>query len=61
MCLRGHRSLVGRPSTTNIDLAYSEGRLESAALFDCWYFQLSSTLTPSAGGGGKGSPSSPEK
>ena len=32
-----------------------------AALFDCWYFQLSSTLTPSAGGGGKGSPSSPGK
>ena len=26
-----------------------------------WYFQLSSTLTPSAGGGGKGSPSSPGK
>ena len=23
-------------------------------MFDCWYFQLSSTLTPSAGGGGKG-------
>ena len=30
-----------------------------AALFNCWYFQLSSTLTPNAGGGGKGSPSSP--
>ena len=32
MCLRGHRSSVGRPSTTNIDLAYSEGRLESGGL-----------------------------
>jgi len=30
-------------------------------LTDCWYSQLSSTLTPSAGGGGKGSPSSPGK
>ena len=30
-------------------------------MFDCWYFQLSSTLTPSTGGGGKGSPSSPGK
>jgi len=29
------------------------------ALTECWYSQLSSTLTPSAGGGGKGSPSSP--
>ena len=28
MCLRGHSSSVGHPSTTNIDLAYSEGRLE---------------------------------
>ena len=27
-------------------------------LFDCWYFQLSSTVTPSAGHGGKGSPCS---
>ena len=58
MCLRGHRSSVGRPSTTNIDLAYSEGHLESGGLV---YFQLSSTLTPSAGGGGKGSPSSQGK
>ena len=32
-----------------------------AALFDCWYFQLSCTLTHSAGGGGKSSPSSPGK
>ena len=32
MCLRGHRSSVGRPSTTNIDLAYSEDRLESGGL-----------------------------
>ena len=32
MCLRGHRSSVGRPSTTNVDLAYSEGRLESGGL-----------------------------
>ena len=32
MCLRGHRSSVGCPSTTNIDLAYSEGRLESGGL-----------------------------
>jgi len=31
------------------------------ALNECWYSQLSSTLTPSAGGGGKGSPSSPGK
>ena len=31
------------------------------ALFDYWYFQLSSTLTPSAGSGGKGSPSNQEK
>jgi len=31
------------------------------ALTECWYSQLSSTLTPSAGGGGKGSPSSPGK
>ena len=30
------------------------------ALFDCWYFQLSSTVIPSVGGGGKGSPSSQE-
>jgi len=26
------------------------------ALTECWYSQLSSTLTPSAGGGGKGNP-----
>ena len=32
VCLRGHRSSFGRPSTTNIDLAYSEGRLESGGL-----------------------------
>ena len=32
-----------------------------AALSECWFFQLSSTLTVSAGGGGKGSPSSPGK
>ena len=32
MCLRGHRSSVGHPSTINIDLAYSEGRLESGGL-----------------------------
>ena len=32
MCLRGHRSSVGRPPTTDIDLAYSEGRLESGGL-----------------------------
>ena len=32
MCLRGHRSSVGHPSATNIDLAYSEGRLESGSL-----------------------------
>ena len=32
MCLRGHRSSIGHPSTTNIDPAYSEGRLESGGL-----------------------------
>ena len=32
MCLSGHRSSVGHPSTTNIDLAYSEGCLESGGL-----------------------------
>jgi len=31
------------------------------ALTEGWYSQLSSTLTPSAGGGGEGSPSSPGK
>jgi len=30
-------------------------------LTDCWYSQLFRTSTPSAGGGGKGSPSSPGK
>ena len=58
MCLRGHRSSNHRPITLDIDLVYSKGRLESVALFDCRSFQLSSTLTPSAGSGGKGSPSS---
>jgi len=32
MCLRGHRSSFNRPITSNIDLAYSEGRLESGGL-----------------------------
>ena len=32
MYLNGHRSSVGRPSTTNIDLAYSEGCLEPGGL-----------------------------
>jgi len=32
MCLWGHRSSTRRPATTNIDLAYSEGHLESGGL-----------------------------
>ena len=32
MCLRGHHSLNRGPSTSNIDLACSEGRLESGGL-----------------------------
>ena len=32
MCLRGHHSSMRCPATTNIDLAYSEGRLESGGL-----------------------------
>ena len=32
MCLRGHRSSVGCPSISNIDLAYSEGHLEFSGL-----------------------------
>ena len=32
MCLRGHRSVTSRKVTSNIDLAYSEGRLESGGL-----------------------------
>jgi len=32
MCLRGHPSSFNRPITSNIDLAYSEGCLESGGL-----------------------------
>ena len=32
MCLRGHRSTVHRPTSTSIDLAYPEGRLNANAL-----------------------------
>ena len=32
MCLKGHRSSTRCPATTNIDLVYSEGRLESGGL-----------------------------
>jgi len=32
MCLRGHRSSFNHPITSIIDLAYSEGRLESSGL-----------------------------
>ena len=32
MCIRGHCSVAHRPIPSNIDLAYSEGRLTSVAL-----------------------------
>ena len=32
MCIRGHRPVAHRPIPSNIDLAYSEGRLTSVAL-----------------------------
>ena len=32
MCIRGHRSVAHRPIPSNIDLAYSEGRLTSVVL-----------------------------
>jgi len=35
MCLRGHCSSVRHPATTNVDLAYSEGRLNVEALIYC--------------------------
>jgi len=61
MCLRGHalqRDVQLQQISTNIDLAYCTLRIawSLVALTDCWYSQLSNT---SAGGGGKGSPSSP--
>jgi len=32
MCLRGHRSSNSHPVPANVDLAYSEGRLDAGAL-----------------------------
>jgi len=32
MCLRGHRSSNSHPVPANVDLAYSEGRLDAEAL-----------------------------
>ena len=32
MCLRGHRSLTSHPMPSMVDLAYSEGHLESGTL-----------------------------
>ena len=63
MCLRGHRSSVHRPIPACVDLAYSEGRLmPSCSLFYCrWCYPAVQHLTASAGGGGKGIPSSPGK
>jgi len=31
MCLRGHRSSSSRPMSTNVELAYYEGRLDAGA------------------------------
>ena len=61
MCLRGHRSTHRGPTTSHIEVAYSEGCLESGGRVWMLVSQLSSTLPSSAGGGGKGSPSSPGK
>ena len=59
MCLSGHRSSNRSPSTSILIWPTPRVTWSLVALFDCWYFQLFSTLTPSAGGGGKGSPSIP--
>ena len=58
MCLRGHRSSNRGPLTSK--LIWPAPRV-AWSLVACRYFQLSSTLIPSAGGSGKGSPSSPGK
>ena len=61
MCLRGHCSSNYSPSTSILIWPTPRVAWSLVALFDCWYFQLSSTLTPSTGDRGKGSPSSPGK
>ena len=61
MCLRGHRSSNHSPLTSKLIWPTPRVTWSLVALFDCWYFQLSSTLTPTTGSGGKGSPSSREK
>jgi len=53
MCLRGYRSTHCGPTTSDIEVAYSEGHLESGGRIWMLVAQLSSTLSSSAGGGGK--------
>ena len=57
MCLRGHKS-CSSPMSANVELAYSEGRLDVGALelfhFSCWCHPAVQHLTPSAGSGRQG-------
>ena len=56
--VRGHRSSNSHPVPANVDLAYSEGRLDSGGpwviCFRCWCCPAVQHITASAGGGTHG-------
>jgi len=54
MCVRGHCSSIHRPVVSNVDIAFSEGRLNMSLINSRWCYPAVQHLTARAEGGGKG-------